>query len=253
MVETALAFRVPTVSIMPLLLLTVALLFSNIRLSRQLRVAHAEIYHANSISTADLDELDPVTDAFLRRTWTKRAERLLHALSDPVVIFIDINNLKPVNDTFGHDAGDWLLREFADRLRTAFGPDALIGRIGGDEFAVLLNSRSDSTWHSTIEQAAAACVVNVANTAHGAAFGVARSCDLLSIREHDDNEPTIAHIMRAADLAQMRAKRRCDNEDLAVAVAFYDETSDDVVPPHLDHRPWARGRDVTHRAVDTLS
>lgn len=245
MVETALAFSVPAFSIAPLLVLSLALLLSNIRVSRQ----NAELRRGGSLGLAELDEVDPVTDALLRRGWTRRAEHRFRVFSDPVVIFIDVNKLKPVNDTLGHDAGDWLLHEFAARLRSAFGPAALIGRIGGDEFAVLLDNHYGSNWRTTLEHAAQACVVTVADTEHGGAFGIARSRDLLAIRDGREHQPTLAHVMRAADLAQMRAKRRCNEEGLAVAVAFYDESTDDVVPLRLDTRPWTRGRDVTIRPV----
>jgi diguanylate cyclase len=52
------------------------------------------------------------------------------------VIMIDINNFKQVNDNFGHSAGDFLLREVADRLQSAIRESDFAGRLGGDEFVV---------------------------------------------------------------------------------------------------------------------
>src|SRR5438270_3442901 len=54
------------------------------------------------------------------------------------VLFIDVDRFKRVNDTWGHLAGDALLREVACRLRTALGPDDFVGRYGGEEFPVVL-------------------------------------------------------------------------------------------------------------------
>jgi diguanylate cyclase (GGDEF)-like protein/PAS domain S-box-containing protein len=55
------------------------------------------------------------------------------------LLVLDIDNLKEVNDDRGHDAGDALLRVFADRLRIAVRPTDTVARLGGDEFAVILH------------------------------------------------------------------------------------------------------------------
>ena len=60
------------------------------------------------------------------------------------LVLLDVDHLKEVNDTIGHDAGDVLLRTFAARLEATFGRDAVIGRLGGDEFAVCLLYTSDA-------------------------------------------------------------------------------------------------------------
>ena len=53
-------------------------------------------------------------------------------------MFIDLDNFKIYNDTLGHQAGDWLLKRFADLLRSQLRDVDVIGRYGGDEFLVLL-------------------------------------------------------------------------------------------------------------------
>lgn len=53
------------------------------------------------------------------------------------VLFFDLDNFKPINDTFGHAAGDKVLRGVAERLRRALPDTAVIARMGGDEFVVL--------------------------------------------------------------------------------------------------------------------
>jgi diguanylate cyclase (GGDEF)-like protein len=69
-------------------------------------------------------------------------DRVEHALSrrsgNAAVIYIDLNDFKPVNDTLGHDAGDELLKITADRLRASLRTADTPARLGGDEFAVLL-------------------------------------------------------------------------------------------------------------------
>jgi diguanylate cyclase (GGDEF)-like protein len=55
------------------------------------------------------------------------------------IVLLDLNSFKPVNDTYGHVAGDDLLRQFAAELRAQFRSTDVIGRWGGDEFIVLVN------------------------------------------------------------------------------------------------------------------
>lgn len=53
------------------------------------------------------------------------------------LLLIDLDNFKPVNDTFGHKAGDELLISVAQRLQLLLGPNDIAARLGGDEFAIL--------------------------------------------------------------------------------------------------------------------
>jgi len=67
----------------------------------------------------------------------KNAKRVKAKL---IIVFIDLNDFKPINDTYGHHLGDKLLQDFATKLRGAVRETDTVGRYGGDEFVVLLTN-----------------------------------------------------------------------------------------------------------------
>jgi len=84
---------------------------------------------------------DELTGVYNRRGFDSLGSRLLEQLSrerrGALLMYLDIDKLKNINDAIGHAAGDRLLAAAAQALRTACGESAIIGRIGGDEFALL--------------------------------------------------------------------------------------------------------------------
>jgi diguanylate cyclase (GGDEF)-like protein len=60
-------------------------------------------------------------------------------------IFLDLDRFKPINDKYGHDVGDHLLRAISERLIFCVRPGDFVGRLGGDEFAILLNDLHSSS------------------------------------------------------------------------------------------------------------
>jgi diguanylate cyclase (GGDEF)-like protein len=108
-------------------------------------IAHTAVLRENLLDLADEQFRTARTDALTglgnRMCW----EEALSAAQDRVdsgasiaVITVDVDGLKEVNDTYGHDEGDALLRRCADVLREHSRGDDVLCRIGGDEFALLL-------------------------------------------------------------------------------------------------------------------
>lgn len=82
---------------------------------------------------------DPLTGLLRRDSYTARARRILARHGDTaVVVLVDVDHFKAVNDTFGHGAGDAVLAATGARLAAWAGPRSAAGRIGGDEFAAVL-------------------------------------------------------------------------------------------------------------------
>jgi diguanylate cyclase (GGDEF)-like protein len=100
--------------------------------------------------------IDPLTNLYNRRSGEQRlAEEIARSQrhSTPLtVLMMDLNNLKRVNDNFGHSAGDEMIKHFAERLERAIrGSDAAV-RLGGDEFLVLLPECKPGEVHHVLDR-----------------------------------------------------------------------------------------------------
>ncbi|MGE8066020.1 GGDEF domain-containing protein [Pseudomonas sp. NPDC089569] len=95
---------------------------------------------------ARLAERDPLTALYNRRALEIRAARLLAGVSSArpgALLLIDIDHFKPVNDLYGHTAGDRLLVALSELIRSILPEGALAARLGGDEFVIVLNDASN--------------------------------------------------------------------------------------------------------------
>ncbi len=91
---------------------------------------------------AHMAQHDPLTGLPNRALFSDRLERALAASRrsgiPTALMFLDLDKFKPVNDTYGHAVGDVLLQQAAARMQSALRESDTVGRIGGDEFVVLL-------------------------------------------------------------------------------------------------------------------
>lgn len=91
-----------------------------------------------AVQMATLDELTMISNKRGFEMLSKHAISICKRLGHPAsLMFIDLNKFKPINDKYGHAEGDHALKEFSNLLRETFRDSDVIGRIGGDEFAIL--------------------------------------------------------------------------------------------------------------------
>lgn len=147
---------------------------------------------------------DPLTGLPNRTLFLERVADRLTRRGDtmPVVLFLDLDDFKVVNDTLGHAAGDRLLSDVASRLRTVLRADDVAARLGGDEFAVLLDddlglSESEAVAHRIVDALGVLFVIDGHEISVGASVGVA-AARLGTER--------VGELMRNADVAMYTAK-----------------------------------------------
>lgn len=124
--------------------------------------------------------------------------------SPSVLMLVDLDRFKQVNDVYGHAAGDKLLTMLGDRFREILGEDGIVGRLGGDEFAIILPNIESATdaipvANDLIERVSETYQIDGFEMNVGASIGIA------VIGEDGD---TNSGMMTDADLALYEAKRR---------------------------------------------
>ena len=95
-------------------------------------------------SLIKLAYIDALTGLANRTFYSEIVESLEKSKSDYCLVSLDLNNLKFINDTFGHSTGDKLIRDCAKIIKASFPNSALCCKIGGDEFIVIMESTTET-------------------------------------------------------------------------------------------------------------
>ncbi len=139
---------------------------------------------------------------FVNEAFQERLDRLIPARESAVLMFIDLDNFKQINDSLGHAAGDQLLRAMAARLQQATHHNDLVARLGGDEFLIFTSTVDTDTSIRTLGERLLNTLAQPIRLGHDelsitASMGVA-------LFPRDGND--LGTLMRQADLAMYSAK-----------------------------------------------
>lgn len=196
--------RLPADADAALVALACRLVAKSVRLRRRLKGVRRE----RDIHERRADR-DPLTGLANRRAWERelksRMRRLQRGGQSLCLVLVDLDHFKPVNDNWGHAAGDEVLRRSARALRAAVRSTDFVARLGGDEFGVLLDCVTRENLHAAVDRlrnSMAATLTDEPLHVITASAGVA----LLETGQHDARS-----LVAAADAMLLAAKRQGRN------------------------------------------
>jgi len=149
---------------------------------------------------------------FLVETLKKTLAHLKRQTSETLgTLFIDLDNFKPVNDTYGHDVGDEVLRLVAERFREIAREADIIARIGGDEFVIILENNQRGNSKEAVEamrNIAERIIKSVSRPYKIGGLKINISCSIgLAVLSNPDNDISAENVLKSADTALFEAKK----------------------------------------------
>lgn len=150
---------------------------------------------------------DPLTGILNRRGFEKEGAASIRNSTEGAVLYLDLNQFKTINDRFGHQAGDALLKAFGHRLGFCLRPEDVLGRLGGDEFAIVLPGVSIKDGKLIAKR-----LVQTASEAYiiqGQEIKCTASVGIALMPKHGEE---LWHLLSVADQAMYEAKTISDEE-----------------------------------------
>ena len=176
------------------------------RKARELEKTVQELREAQR-QLRELADLDALTRLPNRRVFDDRLDMTLRRCKREkgrvAVLYVDIDRFKPVNDRYGHAAGDRVLAEIGRRLQQCMRETDSASRLGGDEFALLLDP-GPSTADTTEIVARILAAIRVPIEVYGASIEIGAS---VGIAFFPDDAEDAVELVQAADAAMYRGKR----------------------------------------------
>jgi two-component system cell cycle response regulator len=181
-----------------------------------------------SVAMRDLYGLatrDDLTGVFNRRFFISECERLLIERAVLNIVILDLDGFKKINDTYGHLAGDAVLRDVGTALQTNTRPEDVVARFGGDEFVVAVPGVELSVVERIAERLTSA--IAALTWTPGPPFAITASAGFASSRLLEP--PTLAQLVNAADRDMYKNKWLRKHPDLRPELYEYPARDRDVV------------------------
>lgn len=192
-----------------------------------------------TLSKASADEIknlafyDPLTKLPNRRLMLDRLRNFLATITrsghDGALLFLDLDNFKNLNDTLGHDVGDLLLQQVAERLTSCVREGDTVARLGGDEFVVMLTDLSNKDIDAANQaEIIANKIMAVLNQSYQLDLHSYQSTPSIGISLIQGNALSAEEILKQADIAMYQSKRAGRN-----TVRFFDPKMQESIKEHM--------------------
>lgn len=176
---------------------------------------------------------DPLTRLPNRRLLSDRLE---HALASSArtgmtgaILFIDLDNFKSLNDTLGHDTGDMLLQQVAQRLSSCVREDDTVARMGGDEFVLILENLSKNSMEAAAQvELVGEKILATLGLPYMLALHEYRSTPSIGASLFVGRKSDLDELMKQADIAMYQAKKAGRN-----TLRFFDPVMQSMVAAHV--------------------
>ena len=99
-----------------------------------------------------LSSIDPLTGILNRRAFQRMVDEEIYKKTPGYFVFIDVDNFKKCNDTYGHEIGDMCLKHFAQAMKQCFPEGSILGRYGGDEFVAFIRNSTAQKMKEYMEE-----------------------------------------------------------------------------------------------------
>lgn len=172
---------------------------------------------------------DPLTHLPNRRLLLDRIQQALVSRTRSgmlgALLFIDLDNFKIINDTLGHEIGDLLLKQVAERLQSCVREEDTVARLGGDEFVVMLEDLSKNYNAATTQtESVANKLLFVLNQTYQINEHACRSSASIGITLFKDATTDMDTLLRQADIAMYQSKKAGRD-----TLRFFDQTMQDTI------------------------